>query len=149
MRIIDLLESKGSKDEAGYQDSPKNNQKCINCTMWRDPNKCTAVAGDISPNGWCKWYAGGAYGKHGKKIDEDGRIVKGVNTTVDVGTDEIKTQAAKFGNTVTKDGFPPTLSSNGTHPEPKYTLKEWAIISGGHSLEEATPKQKLFDWAKY
>ena len=41
---------------------------------------------------------------------EDGRIVKGVNTTVDVGTDEIKTQAKKFGNTVDKDGRPPTLS---------------------------------------
>ncbi len=43
------------------------------------------------------------------EIFEDGRIVKGVNTTVDVGTDEIKKQAAKFGNTVTKDGVPPTL----------------------------------------
>ena len=41
---------------------------------------------------------------------EDGRIVKGVNTTVDVGTDEIKTQAKKFGNIVDKDGRPPTLS---------------------------------------
>jgi hypothetical protein len=41
---------------------------------------------------------------------EDGRIVKGVNTTVDVDTDEIKTQTAKFGNTVDKDGRPPTLS---------------------------------------
>ena len=41
---------------------------------------------------------------------EDGRIVKGVNTTVDVDTDEIKTQAAKFGNNVDKDGRPPTLS---------------------------------------
>ena len=43
-------------------------------------------------------------------VNEDGRIVKGVNTTVDVGTDEIKKQAAKFGNTVDKDGRPPTLS---------------------------------------
>jgi hypothetical protein len=43
-------------------------------------------------------------------LQEDGRIVKGVNTTVDVSTDEIKTQAAKFGNTVDKDGKPPTLS---------------------------------------
>lgn len=42
---------------------------------------------------------------------EDGRIVKGVNTTVDVGPNEIKTQAAKFGNSVDKDGHPPTLSS--------------------------------------
>lgn len=44
-------------------------------------------------------------------LNEDGRIVKGVNTTVDVDTDEIKTQAAKFGNTVDKDGRPPTLST--------------------------------------
>ena len=43
-------------------------------------------------------------------LQEDGRIVKGVNTTVDVGPNEIKTQAAKFGNTVDKDGKPPTLS---------------------------------------
>lgn len=39
-----------------------------------------------------------------------GRIVKGVNTTPDVGPDEIKKQAKKFGNTVDKDGRPPTLS---------------------------------------
>lgn len=44
-------------------------------------------------------------------LSEDGRIVKGVNTTVDVGLDEIKNQAAKFGNTVDRDGRPPTLSS--------------------------------------
>ena len=44
------------------------------------------------------------------KVSEDGRIVKGINTTADVGTDEIKKQAAKFGNSVDKDGRPPTLS---------------------------------------
>ena len=38
-----------------------------------------------------------------------GRITK-QNQTVDVGPDEIKTQAKKFGNTVDKDGRPPTLS---------------------------------------
>jgi hypothetical protein len=43
-------------------------------------------------------------------LSEDGRIVKGVNTTVDVGPEEIKKQAAKFGNTVDRDGRPPTLS---------------------------------------
>ena len=43
-------------------------------------------------------------------IKEDGRIVKGVNTTVDVDTDEIPRQAEKFGNKVNKDGVPPTLS---------------------------------------
>jgi len=45
-----------------------------------------------------------------RDITEDGRIVKGVNTTVDVGPDEVTKQAAKFGNKVDKDGRPPTLS---------------------------------------
>ena len=43
-------------------------------------------------------------------FENTGRIVKGVNTTADVGPDEIKKQAAKFGNIVDKDGRPPTLS---------------------------------------
>ena len=45
-----------------------------------------------------------------RELFEDGRIVKGVNTTVDVDTNEIPRQAAKFGNKVDKDGRPPTLS---------------------------------------
>jgi len=40
---------------------------------------------------------------------EDGRIVPGVNTTDDVGPDEIKIQAKKMGFEVTKDGIPPLL----------------------------------------
>jgi hypothetical protein len=44
------------------------------------------------------------------ELNEWGRIVKGVNTTPDVDTDEIKVQTAKFGNKVDKDGRPPTLS---------------------------------------
>ncbi|MNK40200.1 hypothetical protein D3C87_588440 [compost metagenome] len=40
------------------------------------------------------------------RLFEDGKVVKGVNTTVDVGTDEIKTQAKKFGNTVSTHGVP-------------------------------------------
>ena len=39
-----------------------------------------------------------------------GRIVKGVNTTPDVGVNQTSIEAAKFGNTVDKDGRPPTLS---------------------------------------
>lgn len=62
---------KSSKSEANYISKSKNNEKCINCTMWRDPNKCSAVAGIISPNGWCDWFEAGSYGKHGKKIDEN------------------------------------------------------------------------------
>lgn len=41
--------------------------------------------------------------------ENGGRIVKGVNTTVDVGMDEITKQAAKFGNKVTRDGRPPII----------------------------------------
>ena len=44
-----------------------------------------------------------------KKTNETGgvgKIVPGINTTVDVGPDEIKKQAAKFGNAVDKDGVP-------------------------------------------
>ena len=89
-------------------------------------------------------------------LDEGvGRIVKGVNTTPDVGTDEIKTQAAKFGNKVDKDGRPPVLrkktrgsSTNvlfnlgmAESTEPRYTATEWAIMEGGHTLEEPQPKK--------
>ena len=35
-----------------------------------------------------------------------GRVVKGVNTTVDVGVDEIIKQVKKFGNDVNRDGIP-------------------------------------------
>jgi hypothetical protein len=44
-------------------------------------------------------------------LENTGRIVKGVNTTVDVGVDQTSIEAAKFGNTVDKDGRPPTLST--------------------------------------
>jgi hypothetical protein len=39
-----------------------------------------------------------------------GRIVKGVNTTPDVGVNQVSIEAAKFGSKVDKDGRPPTLS---------------------------------------
>lgn len=86
------------------------------------------------------------------KIDqllEDGRIVKGVNTTVDVSTDEIPKQAKKFGNRVDINGFPPFLRTDGKVKEERFTALEWAIISGGHSLVEEEPKPKLFDFGKY
>lgn len=57
-------------------------------------------------------------------FEATGRVVKGVNTTQDVDTDEIKTQAAKFGNKVDKDGRPPTLSTKvkGTSTNVMYNL---------------------------
>lgn len=85
--------------------------------------------------------------KFGDILNEDGRIVKGVNTTVDVGVNQIEIEAAKWGYDVTKDGFAPSLSTNGE--EARYTAKEWAIMEGGHSLEETKEKTKLFDFDKY
>ena len=41
-----------------------------------------------------------------KQVNEDGRIVKGVNTTQDVDVGEIKRQAKKFGFDVDEDGYP-------------------------------------------
>lgn len=64
-RVVE--EKKASKAEAKYQDKPKNGNRCVNCTMWREPNKCTAVAGTIDRDGWCSWYEGGAYGNKGSR----------------------------------------------------------------------------------
>jgi GNAT superfamily N-acetyltransferase len=54
-----------------------------------------------------------------------GKIVKGVNTTIDVGPNEIKKQAAKFGNKVSKDG------------KPAFNLREMYGDTGRKMLTEA------------
>ena len=50
-------QSKVSKKVAKYQDTPKNGQKCADCNFFRPPKSCQLVAGDISPNGWCSFFA--------------------------------------------------------------------------------------------
>jgi hypothetical protein len=42
---------------AGYQDKPKGKQMCSNCQHFEPPAACGLVAGKISPNGWCRFYA--------------------------------------------------------------------------------------------
>lgn len=61
-------------------------------------------------------------------LKEDGRIVKGVNTTVDVDIDETPKQAKKFGNKVSKDGYP------------VYSFKDSVKLAGKSSLTEALEK---------
>jgi hypothetical protein len=39
-----------------YQDTPKGDQECSNCSLFQDPNACTLVDGEISPKGWCKFW---------------------------------------------------------------------------------------------
>jgi hypothetical protein len=36
-----------------YQDTPKGDRQCDNCSLFTPPNACKNVAGDISPKGWC------------------------------------------------------------------------------------------------
>ena len=50
-------QSKTPKKVAKYQDHPKNGQQCSECRFFRPPKACQLVAGDISPDGWCSFYA--------------------------------------------------------------------------------------------
>jgi hypothetical protein len=47
---------KAAKSTADYHEHAKGQNKCNGCTMYRAPNKCTAVEGYISPKGVCKWF---------------------------------------------------------------------------------------------
>lgn len=50
--------AKVSKEEARYTDGPTDTQPCKRCVMFRDPNICTKVTGDIAPDGHCRfWYS--------------------------------------------------------------------------------------------
>ena len=89
----------------------------------------------------------GKVDKHTSTFGEGvGRITK-QNQTVDVGPDEIKKQAAKFGFKVDKDGrpdkHPKKVSGSKTNvlfnlgmAENRFTPTELAIMEGGHSLED-------------
>jgi hypothetical protein len=50
--------AKTGKAEANYQDQPKGNQKCAECVYYflPDRNACKIVEGEISPQGWCKFW---------------------------------------------------------------------------------------------
>lgn len=50
-------QSKTSKKVAKYQDHPNKGQQCSDCRFFRPPKSCQLVEGDISPNGWCSFFA--------------------------------------------------------------------------------------------
>jgi High potential iron-sulfur protein len=50
-------QSKVKQAVARYQDKPKNGQQCSECRFFRPPKACQLVEGDISPNGWCAFFA--------------------------------------------------------------------------------------------
>jgi hypothetical protein len=49
--------AKMSQKSVDYQDTPKNDQDCSNCSLFQEPNSCTIVDGEINPKGWCKFWA--------------------------------------------------------------------------------------------
>jgi High potential iron-sulfur protein len=48
--------AKMAQKAVAYQDTPKDDQRCDNCSLFQSPNSCTLVDGDISPSGWCKFW---------------------------------------------------------------------------------------------
>lgn len=45
-----------TKETAKYVPDSKNQSHCAICRMFRAPNECTLVKGDIDPQGWCKFW---------------------------------------------------------------------------------------------
>jgi hypothetical protein len=43
--------------DAQYQAGPKDGMSCAMCQLFRPPDRCAVVAGNISPRGWCKFFA--------------------------------------------------------------------------------------------
>lgn len=50
-------QAKMTQKAAEYQTSPKGNQTCANCALYRAPGSCTLIDGNIVPTGWCRFYA--------------------------------------------------------------------------------------------
>jgi hypothetical protein len=50
-------QSKTSKKVAKYQDHPDSGKECSKCRFFLPPHACQLVAGKISPNGWCSFFA--------------------------------------------------------------------------------------------
>ena len=48
--------AKSSKAAAQYQDKPNGKQHCAICRFFEKPHSCRLVEGEISPDGWCRFY---------------------------------------------------------------------------------------------
>jgi hypothetical protein len=45
-----------TKENARYQSKPKGKQRCALCRHFKPPNHCQIVEGEISPDGWCRFF---------------------------------------------------------------------------------------------
>jgi hypothetical protein len=48
---------KMTRQQAEYQDTPKDIYSCAVCTLFEPPASCKVVAGEVSKDGWCKAFA--------------------------------------------------------------------------------------------
>ncbi len=49
-------QAKMTQKAAAYQATPKDNQNCANCALYKAPASCTLVEGDVAATGWCRFY---------------------------------------------------------------------------------------------
>jgi hypothetical protein len=49
-------EAKMGQKAAAYRPTPKGNQRCDNCALWRAPASCLLVESPIVATGWCNLY---------------------------------------------------------------------------------------------
>jgi len=55
LRISQVKASeKMTRQQAEYQDAPKDIYSCGMCTLFEAPKYCKVVEGEISKEGWCK-----------------------------------------------------------------------------------------------
>src|SRR5215468_3810155 len=54
--LVSEASAKMAQKAADYQDAPKGDQECSNCSLFQEPNACTLIDGEISPKGWCKFW---------------------------------------------------------------------------------------------
>jgi hypothetical protein len=76
---------------------------------------------------------------------EDGKIVKGVNTTADVKPGETGRQAAKFGNQLDKNGRPPLLNKKARNNSDPHTLDNLGLAES-RQLNELFDKVYNWQW---
>ena len=43
-----------TRQQAEYQDAPKDIYSCGMCTLFEPPKYCKVVAGEVSKDGWCR-----------------------------------------------------------------------------------------------
>jgi hypothetical protein len=48
---------KMTRQQAEYQDTPRDIYSCATCTLFEPPKDCKVVEGEVSRDGWCKAFA--------------------------------------------------------------------------------------------